>query len=233
MSDPVAGWKKYGEAANRSIADWTRKKGPPLDYEPREDENFVVYRDAPYRDIVGEYGPDASYVWGKCIRDSIADLMVGDPVMVGQTLDQNILGETSINPRTPGTEAYRAGWLEDVEIREQKKRNCWTQLDKLRSFEIVDGRFDASRSLPGVIIYGRWGIDPFPTSSGNAGPYSALKNKNMIDRYGVMFRLNGKPLKVQPLNEYYIKDKKSGNWYYFESIGPGFFGGGGEGSAVG
>lgn len=71
---------------------------------------------------------------------------------------------------------------------ELRMRNCYAQLGKLKSFDVTNGRLDASRSLPGVMVYHRW-FGPHVWMRPDAHADSFLAS-GAVDPKGHVYHLN-------------------------------------------
>jgi hypothetical protein len=227
ISDPIKAWEKYAPDIVKNGNELVQKKfkDPGLGKPLYEDENFIVYRELGH-DYVSAYGvmPDPDYISASCIREGVSYLMGGRPVIMGPSLAKDTY--INIDYRVPGTELYNDTEAQRVvRARHQNKLNCFAALDNLRSHEIIEGRFDASRSLPGLLVYGKWG----QSNSYNAFPSDsrALEELGMIeftkDKWGkaqkyLRFRIDGIAINGE-FGNYgdwtLIKNKKTGQWYHY------------------
>lgn len=225
IDDPLAAWDRYYEGLKKEIvpSEWERSHILSRAKPSFEDENFVMWEG----DGESQIDQKTPYVSASCVLTAFLGLTNGLPLIVGPSLERTILGRDAINARTPGTEAYREGWITRVEISEQRKRDCVARLGQLRSFQIVDGRFDPSRSMPGVQVYGKWGVNPYQEVSYLDTPENAairkknstapvLREQNLFETEGkgkLKARLIGENFSFHRHSKYVLKFKKTGQWY--------------------
>jgi hypothetical protein len=218
VDDPIRAWEKYAQgmiAENESLVDdlATPGIGKPV----YEDKNFVVYTRTGPSTVTY---PDPNYVSAQC-NGSFG-------VAIGKSLEEDVNSDPrSVGARTPDTEIYNSPnnpkLREEILLKEQNTLHCMKAQDNLRSHEIINGRFDASRSLPGVLVYGKWGPSPYEHKSDTKelerlGMHALVKNKwgNIVKR--LKFRIDGMDINgdfALYRDWRLIKNKKTGQWYSF------------------
>ena len=213
---------------------WTEPK--PLDADP----TFVHPRFAAYRDRNPEFPSleaEKSFVTSECVAKAVGGLMLGEPGMSELPYDAADWGSDVPDRVRMGIyEGARPDMRAKYAGKQARQRNCYAQLAKLKSFEIVDGRLDATQALPGVIVYRKWfgelvGMKKRAFSK-------AFLASGTIDPLGNVFRLRLAGINLDyPLNgpkrdqSYYpviFEDKKTSQWFQVATYGDVFFTGQGE-----
>lgn len=112
-----------------------------------------------------------------------------------------------------------------------RRANCFKNLDNIRSFDIINGRLDPSKALPGMIVFHRWNrIDP------NSKPdiFNGIKygyrfipeflisngvvNNNNTRRMIFKYRINGRDFDNAYIDQVLIEDSYN-NWYILRTSG--------------
>jgi len=192
------------------------------------DPAFVHPRYFAYRlPQTGEYNPLSSepkFVTVRCVSVAVANLQMGLPGMSDLPLDADDIGSEYPDLVREGVTGLNASVnaLQRRELagREQRMRNCYAQLGKLRSFDIINGRLDASHSLPGVIVYHRW-IGEAETPGGEPPLSKDFLASGAYVPNGAIYRLriNGSNVdyalggaKHDEILAPFFEDKKSREW---------------------
>ena len=203
------------------------------------DATFVHPRFAAYHDRNPQFPSleaEKSFVTSNCVAQAVGGLMLGKPGMSDFPYDAADWGsDVPDRVRVGIYEGARSVMRTKYAGKQARQRNCNAQLSKLRAFDIIDGRLDASKALPGMIVYRKW----YGESDGWKG--QAFSNSfiasGAIEPNGNIHRLriNGVdlqyPLEGARRDDWYpviFEDKKSGEWFQVITYGDGFFGGEGE-----
>ena len=120
---------------------------------------FAVYREnilTPFYPLDAEPG----FVTAGCVNESVGNLMLGKPGMSGLPVDADDGGTAWPDQVLNGLTGLNAD-INRLDRRildgmQGRMRNCYGRLGDLLSFDIIDGHLDASRSVPGSIVYHRW-----------------------------------------------------------------------------
>ncbi len=119
------------------------------DYTFDEEKGFSNPNIAAYSEVStlpADDGTDPDNITHDCVTRALDEVLGGRPLRTNVPYDRQDPNRAK-NPR----------FAKDWDLRQQQKSNCRGRLAQLQSFEVVDGRFDASRSIPGVVVYHRWG----------------------------------------------------------------------------
>jgi hypothetical protein len=185
---------------------------------------------------------EPTFITSECVETAFANLLLGKPNMSTFPLDAKDYG--SVMPdlvRVGRSDGKHPDARARHFNREQRERNCQAQLGKLRSFDIIDGRLDASGSMPGVIVYRKWHggknigpkLDAFSKSFLASGTIYSEGNIAMfrirIAGTDIDYPLRGKK-SYDSSYPTVFEDKNSGQWFVVRNNGDSFFIGEGENS---
>lgn len=215
---------------------WNEPK--PLDPDPR----FIHPRFAAYRDRKPSFASleaEKSFVTSACVSEAVGGLMLGKPGMSDLPYDAEDWGsDVPDRVRLGIYEGARPDMRAKYFGKQALQRNCYAQLGKLKSFDIVGGRLDASRALPGVIVYRKWfgeavGLKKraFSKSFMNSGVIGPIGNAFRFQVAGTVLEhpLNG-PKRDQSYYPMIFEDKKTKRWFQVATYGDAFFSGKNENS---
>ena len=171
------------------------------------DPNIAAYSDS--SSAPADDGSDPDNITHNCVMHGTGDIKSGRPLRTSVPYDR----------RTPGSDktSRRAqNWY----LRKKQEANCRDRLAKLRSFEIVDGRFDTSRSTPGVLVYHRWGRPGGDWRNPDKEKQLKLQTAGLVDDDGYKMTIDGYRFSF-PIKEYgdttgsvaLFENKHSEQWY--------------------
>ena len=230
------------KSANESLPDTkgltlTDSWNEPKPLEP--DPDFSHPRFAAYRDRNPSFASleaEKSFVTSACVSEAVGGLMLGKPGLSELPLDADDWGsDIPDRVRLRLYEGARPDMRERYFGKQDRLRNCYARLDKLKSFDIVDGRLDASRALSGVIVYHKWYGEPvvsktpaFSKAFVTSGAVDPAINMHRL-------RLRGQAVDYQiegpRRSDWYpviLEDKNDGAWLQVAAYGDVFFAGRGE-----
>lgn len=151
-------WAKYLDYAPRTEflrANERNKPEPETDYETKEASVWP----AAY-EILGRLVGDPDFVYADCPNQYIRDLMVGVPRMSDLPFNSQdggaIISGITISENGPYVPDYKDP---DYRLRAMQSRACAKRAAQTRTFDIIDGHLDASKAIPGVLVYRKWGDD--------------------------------------------------------------------------
>ncbi|MEL6878500.1 MAG: hypothetical protein AAGL68_10440, partial [Pseudomonadota bacterium] len=208
-------WEKHQEYSARAEFLSLRKAGKP-EPDPRfETDEVSVWPQA--ADLDSDDTGDPSFVSGDCPGRYINDLMLGIPRMSGLPFNSQdvpiIISGISIDEDGPYKPDYKK---KDYQLMAMQWRACAKRAAQTRTFDIVDGRLDASEAIPGVIVYRKWGVlmgDGIPTPP-------VLTNAGVIvtdEPRGLALSLSGIPARTSGFfhGDGVAHLKKTDQWYAF------------------
>lgn len=150
-------WAKYLDYAPRTeflLADERGKPEPEPEYETKE---ASVWPTASH--IMGRWVGDPDFVYADCPRRYIYDLMVGVPRMSDLPFNSQdggaIISGITISEDGPYVPDYKNP---DYRLKAMQSRACAKRAAQTRTFDIIDGHLDASKAIPGVLVYRKWGF---------------------------------------------------------------------------
>jgi hypothetical protein len=155
---------------------------------------------------------DPAFVSHDCVSTQLDDILGGQPLQTSMPYDR-------LEPSWYKNPGIVQSWEEG----QARKANCRDRLAQLRSFEIVEGRFDASQSVPGAMVFNRWGRNP--ADEGDEVRFGPLKLQQMsvVGRQGYKMTLDGQKFtyKINDKAGYVqsniiLKNKSSDQWYMIE-----------------
>ena len=189
----------------------------------------------------GAIESEPTFVTSDCVGIAFVKLLLGKPNMSTFPLDAKDYG--SVMPdlvRVGSSDGKHPDARARHFNREQRERNCQAQLGKMRSFDIINGRLDASRSMPGMIVSRKWHgeserpyLDTFSRSFLASGAIQRVGDififRLRIEGVNIDYPLLGRKVYDSPYPVMF-EDKNSGQWYIINTTGDSFFIGEGEDS---
>ncbi len=171
------------------------------------DPNIAAYNEA--SSMAAGDGSDPDNITHDCVISEFEEILGGRPLSTSVPYDRPSPGGIV----TPSTE-------ENWHTRKQRETNCRSRLAQLQSFEIVDGRFDASRSIPGVAVYHRWGQPGGDWRNPDKERQLKLQTAGLVTSDGYKMAIDGYRFSF-PIKEYgdtistvaLFENKKSEQWY--------------------
>ena len=196
---------------------------------------FAVYHDkgAKFHSLEAE----KSFVTSKCVSEALGGLMRGVPGNSDLPYDAAEWGSD-----VPDRVRYRLSEGANADIRaiyfgkQARQRNCFARLGQFKSFDIVEGRLDSSRSLRGVIVYRKW----YGASDGWKGQVlgeqfvasGAINPANNVHRLRILGSDVDFPLQGTKRDKSWypviFEEKKTGTWFAVSTVGDAFFSARGE-----
>lgn len=212
---------------------WNEPK--PLESDPSFNHpQFAAYRDR--NPGFASLEAEKSFITSACVSEAVGGLMLGKPGLSDLPYDAEDWGsDVPDRVRLAIYEGARPDMRAKYFGKQALQRNCYAQLGKLKSFDIVDGRLDASRAMPGVIVYHRWYGQPvvsktpaFSKMFAGSGAVDPATNTHRL-------RLRGQALDYQiegPRRSVWrpviFEDKNDDAWLQVAAYGDVFFAGRGE-----
>ncbi|WP_162892724.1 hypothetical protein [Blastomonas fulva] len=206
-------WTKYLDYAQRigfRLEDVRNKPEPEPDYETKD---VSVWPTA--SDIMGRWVGDPDFVYADCPRRYIYDLMVGVPRMSDLPFNSQdggaIISGITISENGPYVPDYKNP---DYRLKAMQSRACAKRAAETRTFDIIDGHLDASKAIPGVLVYRKWG---FQAGIGTGTP-PVLRDTGVIvsaSPWGMRHRLLGISTQTNSydLRDTVVKMKPSKRWF--------------------
>jgi len=150
-------WAKYLDQAQRIGFPLENVRNKPEADQKYEAEELSVW---PNVFIGGQEVGDPDFVYANCPNQYIHDLMVGVPRMSDLPFNSQdggaIFSGITISEDGPYVPDYKNP---DYRLRAMQWRACAKRAAQTRTFDIIDGHFDASKAIPGVLVYRKWGND--------------------------------------------------------------------------
>jgi len=101
---------------------------------------------------------EPTFLTSRCVSESLGLLMQGSPGISQFPIDAKDWG--SAYPDLVRQRLYEhyasPQHLERVKNSEARMRNCYAQLGKLKSFDVINRRLDATDAISGAIVYHKW-----------------------------------------------------------------------------
>lgn len=206
-------WAKYLDYAPRTeflLADERDKPEPEPEYETKEASVWPTASD-----IMGRWVGDPDFVYADCPRRYIYDLMVGVPRMSDLPFNSQdggaIISGITISEDGPYVPDYKNP---DYRLKAMQSRACAKRAAQTRTFDIIDGHLDASKAVPGVLVYRKWG---FQAGIGSGTP-PVLRDTGVIvseSPWGMKNRILGISTQTNSydLRDTVVKMKSSKRWF--------------------
>jgi len=212
---PIVDMNAYVE----KYKDTAKMQGKPKPYSLEtefSDSNFAAYNVASSSPIPDFAINDLNYISYGCVSRAMSSNLAGVPMKTNMPLDPEDIGsEIAVTARikgSPDSNDPKVAAL--LEFEKQKQANCQDRLAQLKSYEIVNGRFNAAGAMPGVAVYRRWG-----------GTKESLKKAGLVTDQGYKMTVDGHDFTyevvvygetISPLM--LLENKNTGQWYMLRNL---------------